>query len=327
MFTKNYFEKITVAAIANMKEFTAAFTAAYILYSITVHCGKLENIGSISTSRNKNENCSRYRKISGSICEECYVTDHEYKTDLLDPENGKVEKNHAFYTGHIINYDDIPFIPYELFRFESFADLVNNIQVVNYFNITKKNSHCSFALWTKNPWIIKNAMRLYGLKKPANMQIVYSYMMKNGRGLHGMTPEQFTALVKKEYPFVDKVFYVYDQRNAESAGLDYNCSRACYECRYCYTGTGPNTIIEFNKHTVLKDVYKLAGVDVSRVDIEKHLSAGETFIVKPRTIYRVIETIKGYETEPVYKKRSGVPFIGNGRHIWTDAAGAARLNS
>lgn len=323
MFNNSYFEKLSAADIYNMTEFSAAFTAAYILYAITIHCGKLLHIGSISTSREQNGNCSRYRDIPGSICEECYVTDHEYKIDLMD----KVEKNHAFFIGHIIPLDHIPFIPYELFRFESFADLVNGVQVVNYFNITAKNSHCHFALWTKNPWIIKNAMRLYGLEKPKNMQIVYSYMMKNGRGLNGKTPEEFTALVKKAYPFIDKVFFVYDQRNAESAGLIYNCSRACYECRYCYTGTGPDTIIEFNKHTVLKDVYKLAGVDVSRVDIEKHLSAGETFIVKPRTIYHVIETIKGYETKPVYKKRSGVPFIGNGRHIWTDAAGAARLNS
>ena len=327
MFNNKYFEKLTAAAIYAMKEFNAAFTAAYILYSITVHSGKLEHIGSISTSRDKNGNCSRYRNIDGSICQECYVSDHEYKTDLMDPENGKVEKNHAFYTGHIIPVEYIPFIPYEYFRFESFADLVNGIQVVNYFNITAKNEHCHFALWTKNPWIIKNAMRLYKLEKPANLQIVYSYMMKNGRGLNGKTPEEFTALVKKAYPFIDRVFFVYDQKQAEAAGLEYNCSRKCKECDICYTDSGIDTVIEYNKHTVLKDVYKLGGVEFKRAELENALAAGNDYLIKPRTIYRIIDTGHGYNVEPVYKKRSGVPYIGNGRYMLTDAARAERLNS
>ena len=323
MFTNKYFEKLSALAISAMKEFNAAFTAAYILYSITVHSGKLDKIGSISTSRRQNRNCDKYRKICGSICAECYVDDHEYKLDLMD----KVEKNHAFYTGHIIPVEYIPFIPYEYFRFESFADLVNGIQVVNYFNITAKNQHCHFALWTKNPWIIKNAMRLYKLEKPANLQIVYSYMMKNGRGLNGKTPEEFTALVKKAYPFIDRVFFVYDQKQAEAAGLEYNCSRSCYECHICYTASGVDTVIEYNKHTVLKDVYKLGGVEFRRAELESALAAGNDYIIKPRTIYRIIDTGHGYNVEPVYKKRSGVPYIGNGRYMLTDAARAERLNS
>lgn len=317
--TTEFIKKMSVNDIKDMNEFSSMFNYQYVLYSLTNHEGKLNGIASISTSRTMNAHCMRYRKIENSICASCYVSDHEYKTDLFK----KLDKNHVFYTSHRIPLNDIPLIPYMFIRFESFADLVNTIQVWNYFMIANKNNHANTALWTKNPWIIKNAMNWYNLKKPGNMQIIYSYLFKNGDRVEDI--ERHFQLVKKAYPFIDKMFVVYDQEYAEKHNIDINCEMSCLTCQKCYTENDITIINERDKHTVMKAVYKLADVELERDIIENAILENENYLIKPRTIYRIEKHNYKYELVVIAKKRKGVPFIGNGHYMLTDIDHVNRL--
>ena len=77
-----------------------------------------------------------------------------------------------------------------------------------------------FALFTKNPGFVSRAIRL--IRKPANVQIVLSslFMNKQARG---------------NFPFVDKIFTVYDEQFIEKHGVQINCgARSCLGCQRCY---------------------------------------------------------------------------------------------
>lgn len=196
----------------------------YINYSITVHSGKMEGVPSVSTSRNMNPNCEKNRKIPGSVCEQCYMDAYEYRRTLML----KLERNTKFYSEIELLPEDIPFLNYGFFRLEAFGDLINALQFKNYALIAECNPHCTFALWTKNPWIIKESMEKYGIEKPENMIIIVSSLMIG-------KPYNIDRL-RKVYPFVDKVFTVYDKETVEKEGIDINCgARHCMTCRKCYT--------------------------------------------------------------------------------------------
>lgn len=217
---------------------------AYIIYAITEHDGKLEDVYSISTNRNENRNCENLQKIAGSICEHCYVTDYAYRTSLMK----KLQKNQYVFTTYKLTENDIPFLPYEFIRFESFGDLNNTIQVWNYCMIAKVNKHAHCALWSKIPQIIKTAFKFYGNIKPENMRMVYSYLFMNADKIGDMNA--FKAFINREYPFIDKVFIVYDYTFAFENNVTINCARKCNSCRNsCYLKNDTFFIAESEKHS------------------------------------------------------------------------------
>jgi hypothetical protein len=117
--------------------------------------------------------------------------------------------------------EKLPIINNIYFRFESFGDLNNDIQVINYFRICYKNPKVKFALWTKNPDYIAAAIG-QGYEKPANLNIVLSSLFINKERKH-------------KYSFVDKVFTVYDPQHIEQNGIEINCgARNCFSCGLCY---------------------------------------------------------------------------------------------
>ena len=67
----------------------------------------------------------------------------------------------AILTNIELSKSDIPIIDaaiYPYFRFESFGDIVNTIQVNNYNLIASVNNGVNFTWWTKNPGIIQAAI-------------------------------------------------------------------------------------------------------------------------------------------------------------------------
>jgi hypothetical protein len=129
--------------------------------------------------------------------------------------------NTEILTSGVLDWDLLALTPTRYFRFEAFGDLVNEYQVVNYFNIAKKNPETLFALWTKNPRIIERALENSDLEKPSNLQIVLSSPLIN------------VALKNTKFDFVDKIFSVYDKETAK--GVNINCgSRSCLSCGRCY---------------------------------------------------------------------------------------------
>jgi hypothetical protein len=142
------------------------------------------------------------------------------------------ESNTRILTSRLLSNDEIPVINALYFRFESFGELVNTTQVRNYFAICRKNPYVRFAIWTKNAWIIDDALQNCNEKKPRNLIVVLSSIYLNSKA---MSP----------YPFVDKVFTVYTKEYAEEHGIDINCGhRNCVECGKCYN---KNFVTEINE--------------------------------------------------------------------------------
>lgn len=198
------------------------------LHFTTKHTGKMAGMASISTSVTTNERCAKNAQIKGSICEKCFAA----KQMKIFPSMEKpMVENQRILTSEILPPEKLPIINHIYFRFESFGDLNNATQVKNYFNICYKNPRVKFALWTKNPDYIAQAIR-EGYSKPDNLNIVLSSLFVNQER-------------KNPFPFVDKVFTVYDADHIESQGIEINCgAKSCFGCGLCYEKNGITVINE-----------------------------------------------------------------------------------
>lgn len=178
--------------------------------------GKMEGMMSLSTSCKTNPFCAKHAAVKGSICEKCYAQRQMKRYTRMSP---CLEKNAEVLTSSVIPIEYLPTINAAFFRLEAFGDLINTTQVVNYFNLCKKNPHTKFALWTKNPQMIAPVAS----EKPDNLQIVLSSIMIN-------------QTVNNKYPFIDKIFTVYDQATIDRDNININCgAKKCLECLKCYT--------------------------------------------------------------------------------------------
>lgn len=189
---------------------------------ITKHTdgSKMDLMQSISTSTLCNPNCKKNAACKGSICEKCYAsTTLKMRKGL----NEHLQKNTKILTNSILEFDDLPKIHAvdSIFRFEAFGDLINTNQVINYFNICKKNPKITFSIWTKCPHIIREVLRTE--KKPDNLIIIVSSLFIN------------KALNIDNYDFADKVFTVYTADYAIENNIKIGCGfNHCIECQKCY---------------------------------------------------------------------------------------------
>lgn len=198
------------------------------------HSGKMSGMVSLSTSALNNPFCKAYAKDCNKICSKCYACTQlkRYKS-----QNEVLIKNSEVLTSQILPMEKLPFMNCAFFRFEAFGDIANETQVINYFNISKVNPHCNFALWSKNPFIIKNVIDS-GIEKPENLNIIHSSPYINKKvdieELHG-----------KGYTFIDKVFSVYDKETIERENINVNCgAKSCIGCRLCYE---KNNVVYINE--------------------------------------------------------------------------------
>lgn len=181
------------------------------------HTGKMEGLESLSTSCAINTRCMRNALIEGSICSKCYASAQLKRYKNM---NSPLENN-ARILSSIIPKVLLPTITVQMFRFESFGDLMCRNQVINYFNICKANPNVNFALWTKNPDIIASAIR-EGNTKPENLNIIVSSLFIN-------------QISPCKHDFIDKIFTVYSKDYIEEHNVEINCgARSCFECRKCY---------------------------------------------------------------------------------------------
>ena len=182
------------------------------------HTGKMAGMMSLSTSNLVNPFCKARRECKGSICEKCYA-----HTQMLRYTSMQecLANNFQILTTKLLGREEIPIINALVFRFEAFGDIYNEIQVANYFQICKANPAVRFALWTKNPAVVERAIMAFS--KPDNLVILLSSLYVN-------TQEDIS-----KYPFVDKVFTVYDKETIKRDGIEINCgARNCFTCQKCY---------------------------------------------------------------------------------------------
>lgn len=192
------------------------------------HSGKMSGMVSISTAVTTNERCRRNAQIEGSICQKCFAAK---QMKIFPSMENPMVNNQRILTSEILPTEKLPTINNIYFRFEAFGDLNNATQVVNYFNICKKNPKVKFALWTKNPDYIAEAIA-GGDEKPENLNIVLSSLFINKER-------------KNPFPFVDKVFTVYDPQHIEQNNIEINCgARNCFACGLCYEKNNVNVINE-----------------------------------------------------------------------------------
>lgn len=199
------------------------------LHITTNHTGKMAGMYSLSTCAACNEYCKAYAKDPNKVCSKCYANTMLKRYSTL---NKALSRNTEILTSSVLALDILPTINALYFRLEAFGDLNNDIQVINYFNICNKNKGVHFALWTKNPFFISQAINK-GYEKPANLQIILSSHYLN------------VEADKANYPFIDKVFTVYTPDYIESNNITINCgSRSCLNCGKCYKKRSCDTINE-----------------------------------------------------------------------------------
>lgn len=191
-----------------------------ILHITKNHTGKMEGMQSLSTCCSTNPNCEKYSKVEGSVCQKCYAMRMTKMYKNLAP---CLEKNAKVLTEVVLHKHELPKINAAYFRFEAFGDLINETQLENYFNICNANPDTKFALWTKNPHIIKGLLEKGEHVKPKNLKIMLSSLFLN------------KSLNVDTYDFIDKVFTVYDKDYIKENGIQVNCGgKKCIDCKLCY---------------------------------------------------------------------------------------------
>ena len=191
--------------------------------------GKMSGINCLSTSNLCNPFCAARKKDCASICSRCYADTTVRRYSAL---NKNMERNSEILTARLLELDELPMINAAIFRFEAFGDLINATQARNYIRLAKVNPHTMFALWTKNPGILAQAIAAEG--KPENMVVLLS---------SHIIGQQADA---SRWEFVDKTFTVYRKEDMPEDMI--NCgSRQCLTCRRCYSHDTETDIREYLK--------------------------------------------------------------------------------
>lgn len=192
------------------------------------HSGKMSGMVSISTSVLLNKICQFRQQQPGSVCGKCYSQAYNmYRHSLA----AKLEKNHHLYTEKIIPYSLIPILNYSYVRFEAFADLNNVTQAINYLNIVKKNKHCNFAIWSKNPGILYAAYKKFHFKRFKNLIVNYSSEFINKPNTEIV--KQF--IMKDGKSMINHVFTVFTAAYAIANNIVIHCGNSiCIQCLRCY---------------------------------------------------------------------------------------------
>lgn len=184
--------------------------------------GKMLDIDSLSTPCFLNPFCIARMQLGHAVCRECFAakTTKAYQ----DLAANLAWNYHVLTTRLLFVIPDVDGMNekrgHDKFRFEAFGDLANELQFLNYYNIARFNPRTKFALWTKNNFIVKRAMDRYGLKKLANLTLVYSSL-------------NIDEPADEKTGLFDHRFTVYGKSTPDK---NINCgARDCNKCGRCYT--------------------------------------------------------------------------------------------
>lgn len=183
------------------------------------HSGKMSGMISLSTSCLGNKFCQAYQKDKGKVCSKCFAA---AQMKMYKNMNTCFQRNADVLTTRILDKDEWPVLNVLYARLESFGDLQNETQLINYFNLCKRNPNTMFALWTKNMFIVDSVLKS-GYKKPSNLNIVVSSHYLN------------KVVDVEQYDWVDRVFTVYDKDFIKENDVEINCGAlSCMNCLKCY---------------------------------------------------------------------------------------------
>ena len=182
--------------------------------------GKMLGIPSTSTACVCNPICIERMKNGLSICAHCFA---EATVNHYPGLRENTISNYHLLTEQVLPLDMLPRFDVnksDIVRIESFGDVANITQAINYANMCKVNPEIRFAWWSKNMKIIEKAFEITG--KPDNVVMIESSPLLN-------TP------VKPSSWIVDKVFTVFDKQTIAEKNIRINCgARCCKTCQRCY---------------------------------------------------------------------------------------------
>ena len=195
---------------------------------ITNGSGKLDSIKSINTNTVTNDFCIKMNKAKDTniICTKCYS--HAMLKTFRKNCQPSFQRNSDLLSTRVLEQEELPLILDAFFRFDSHGELINVTNLINYVNITKKNPHCSFGLWTKRKDIIKRYFKDNDC--PPNLILIYS------------NPKISNILSKPPKHFHRTFNNVLEHEEVERQ----NCTgQQCKNCLLCYTpNNGVDTIVE-----------------------------------------------------------------------------------
>lgn len=210
----------------NREKFQTIYTfkKEFGVHICTNHLGKMTGMASLSTSPLRNTFCKARCKCKGTICAHCYSVSMQKQYSALSK---CLTKNYEVLTKCVIPVDKMPVLNYLMFRFESFGDVQNEIQLINYLNMCKRNPRTQFTIWTKNMAIFDRLFtrgyRGVEYRKPKNLIIIVSSPVVN------------MSVDIRRYPYADKVFTVYTEEYATANKIAIGCAhRSCAACQKCY---------------------------------------------------------------------------------------------
>ena len=199
----------------------------YTGINISKGSGKLAEIRSINTNTLSNSFCIKQNKNKNSICNSCY------SVNMLKTMRKNCipswEHNSNLLSNVIIQNELLPSILDAFFRFSSHGELINNTHLINLINITNKNEHCTFTLWTKRKDIINKVFKT--INKPKNLILIFSN-------------SQLDKPIEVLPRYFDKTFNNVTKNFTEKK---INCFSKCKQCLICYKHNNINQIIEYIK--------------------------------------------------------------------------------
>lgn len=209
--------------------------------TLTEHQGKMTMIPSISTNKKLNEHCMKMSCSDNPdcICTHCYVD----KTMAMYPRlEGSLTNNTKILAGRELTTSEIQeivkvFANTSIVRFESFGDLNNETQLINYIRIARAARHTKFALFTKQYQIVKKYFE-DGHRFPDNVTLILSSPY-----IDHVLHESFVKTFKQYHRRVITFTVTRDKTNPAI-----NCGkRRCVECRNCYDARKPKDVVEYIK--------------------------------------------------------------------------------
>lgn len=190
---------------------------------ITNGNGKMQFIPSINSNTMSNDYCINKCSFKGRCYSQKQIKRWKNNGIGWQHNSDKLSKS-------IIEYDLLPkFFNTRVLRFHSHGELINNIHLINFMNICKKNPDVTFTLWTKRNDLIKKNLK--DNKKPDNLILIFSN-------------SKLDAPMKKPPSHFDKTFNVI----TKNSNIRPNCTGKCKDCMICYTlGSKETQIIEVLK--------------------------------------------------------------------------------
>lgn len=184
---------------------------------------KMAGMSSLNTDIFKNGFCQKKQKNSMAICKRCYAIPIE---KMYHGVMERYQQNLLLLSKKELDENQLPSIPFSVFRFHAVGELFNDIHYINFQKIAVKNKKTLFTLWTKRPDIV-NRNYDKGIK---NIIHIYSSPIVN---VQSEKPKNF-----------DKVFTVYNTSHIEKHNVKINCQKKCIDCLLCYS---KNKVINVNE--------------------------------------------------------------------------------